>query len=87
MSSIPKSDGFDSEELQVALNDLPEEFRVPVVLFYFHELSYQDIATELSIPLGTVMSRLSRGKEHLRRRLCRDGAKSPSPQPLARQLP
>ena len=73
MSSTPKSDGFDSEELQAALNDLAEEFRVPLVLFYFHELSYQDIAAELSIPLGTVMSRLSRGKEHLRRRLCQDG--------------
>lgn len=81
--------GSDSEELQAALNDLPEEFRFPLVLFYFHELSYQDIATELSIPLGTVMSRLSRGKEHLRRRLLRDDdePKVKPPQPLARQLP
>ena len=84
--STPRSDGFDSEELQAALNDLAEEFRVPLVLFYFHELSYQDIAAELSIPLGTVMSRLSRGKEHLRRRLCRDGDETKPPQPLARQL-
>ncbi len=76
MSSTSKSDGFDSEELQAALNDLAEEFRVPLVLFYFHELSYQEIAAELSIPLGTVMSRLSRGKEHLRRRLCQDGVES-----------
>lgn len=86
ISPTLKSDGFDSEELQSALNDLPEDFRVPLVLFYFHELSYQDIAAELSIPLGTVMSRLSRGKEHLRRRLCRDGDETQSPQPLARQL-
>lgn len=71
--SIQESNDFDSEELQLALNDLPDEFRFPLVLFYFHELSYQEIAVELSIPLGTVMSRLSRGKEHLRRRLCRDG--------------
>lgn len=85
--STRRPDGDDSEELQAALNDLPEEFRFPLVLFYFHELSYQDIAAELSIPLGTVMSRLSRGKEHLRRRLCRDADETQSPQPLAHQLP
>ncbi len=62
-------DQIDSEALQTAINDLPEEFRVPLVLFYFNELSYQDIAAELSIPLGTVMSRLSRAKQHLRQRL------------------
>ena len=87
--STPAPNGDDSEELQAALNDLPEEFRFPLVLFYFHELSYQEIATELSVPLGTVMSRLSRGKEHLRRRLCRDADETnqkPS-KPLAHQLP
>jgi RNA polymerase sigma-70 factor (ECF subfamily) len=89
VSSPPKSDGFDSEELQAALNDLPDEFRFPLVLFYFHDQSYQEIAAELSIPLGTVMSRLSRGKEHLRRHLCRDGdeATTKPPQPLAHRLP
>ena len=67
--SIDEPTVFDSEELQLALNELPEEFRFPLVLYYFHELSYQEIATQLDIPLGTVMSRLSRGKQHLRRRL------------------
>ena len=87
--SMHAPNGDDSEELQAALNDLPEEFRFPLVLFYFHELSYQEIATELTVPLGTVMSRLSRGKEHLRRRLCRDADETnqkPS-KPLAHQLP
>ena len=60
---------LNADELQTALNELPEEFRLPLVLFYFHELSYQEIAAELSVPVGTVMSRLSRGKQHLRRRL------------------
>lgn len=78
---------IDSEELQAALNELPDEFRFPLVLFYFHELSYQDIASELSIPLGTVMSRLSRGKEHLRRRLCSDRVETQPPQPIAHHLP
>lgn len=63
------TDQVDSEALQAAINDLPEDFRVPLVLFYFSELSYQEIATELSIPLGTVMSRLSRAKHQLRKRL------------------
>lgn len=85
--STPASNGDDSEELQAALKELPDEFRFPLVLFYFHELSYQDIAAELSIPLGTVMSRLSRGKEHLRRRLCRDADETTPTKPLAHQLP
>ncbi len=58
-----------SERLQTALNDLPVEFRVPVVLFYFENLSYREIAEQLDLPLGTVMSRLSRGKSQLRTKL------------------
>ncbi|MCA9027918.1 MAG: sigma-70 family RNA polymerase sigma factor [Planctomycetaceae bacterium] len=60
---------IDSEELQTALNQMPEEFRTPVILFYFEEMSYKDIATHLGIPAGTVMSRLSRGKAYLRQHL------------------
>jgi len=59
----------DSEALQIALNELPEEFRTPLILFYFEELSYKQIADLLEVPMGTVMSRLSRGKSHLRSRL------------------
>ena len=58
-----------SERLQAALHDLPVEFRVPVVLFYFENLSYREIAQQLNLPLGTVMSRLSRGKSQLRTKL------------------
>ena len=60
---------IDQEALQQALNDLPEEFRTPVILFYFEEFSYRQIAEQMLIPLGTVMSRLARGKAHLRARL------------------
>lgn len=61
----------DSELLQRALDQLPEEFRVTLILFYFEEFSYQEIAEQLGVPLGTVMSRLARSKAHLRKQLAR----------------
>lgn len=57
-----------SEELQSALDDLPEDFRVPLLMFYFEEQSYKEISSELSIPLGTVMSRLARARSFLQER-------------------
>lgn len=70
----PAQDGIertdiDEEQLQHALDRLPEEFRTPVVLFYFEHFSYRQIAELMHIPLGTVMSRLARGKAHLRAQL------------------
>ena len=49
-----------------ALHLVPEPFRAPLRLFYLEELSYLEIAHALDIPLGTVMSRLSRGRTELR---------------------
>jgi RNA polymerase sigma-70 factor, ECF subfamily len=60
---------LDSQSLQQVLNSLPEEFRSVLLLFYFRELSYREIAEQLNVPIGTVMSRLSRGKQQLRERL------------------
>lgn len=62
---------FDSEELQTVLNELPEEFRTTLILFYFDEFSYKEIAEQMQVPIGTVMSRLARGKSQLRHRLGR----------------
>jgi RNA polymerase sigma-70 factor (ECF subfamily) len=59
----------EPEQLQAALLELPEEFRTPVILFYFEEFTYRDIAEQMELPLGTVMSRLSRAKAFLRERL------------------
>jgi len=59
----------DPERLQQALNELPEGFRTPVILFYFEDMSYRDIAEQMDLPIGTVMSRLARAKTHLRDRL------------------
>jgi RNA polymerase sigma-70 factor (ECF subfamily) len=55
--------------LQEALNDLPEVFRTPIILYYFEDFSYRDIAEHMELPLGTVMSRLARAKAYLRNRL------------------
>lgn len=60
---------FTAEQLQSALNDLPEGYRTPVILFYFEEMSYRDIAEQMDLPIGTVMSRLARGKAFLKDRL------------------
>ena len=62
-------DGVDQEQLQSALNEIPDEFRLVIIMFYFEELSYKEIAAKLEIPIGTVMSRLSRAKARLRQRL------------------
>ena len=48
------------------LGDLPEEQRAVIVLVALEEVSYQEAARILEIPLGTVMSRLARGREKLR---------------------
>src|SRR5579872_2004774 len=62
-------DDIDQEQLQRALNDLPEEFRSPIVLFYFQEFSYKEIAEQMEVPMGTIMSRLARARAFLRQRL------------------
>ena len=60
---------LDADQLQKVLNTLPELFRTPIVLYYFEEFSYKDIAEQMNVPLGTVMSRLARAKTFLRERL------------------
>ncbi|QDU30755.1 ECF RNA polymerase sigma factor SigE [Anatilimnocola aggregata] len=70
---------LDRETLQAALAEMPDEFKLVVLMFYFEDLTYKEIAAQLEVPIGTVMSRLSRGKAHLRRRLAPETA----PEPLA----
>lgn len=77
----------DREALQAALNDLPDEFRLVVVMFYFEELSYQEIAEQLDLPIGTVMSRLSRAKGRLRQRLFRSHNEQSESTPATRTSP
>jgi len=59
-------EGVDAARLLAALGQLEERYRAPVTLFYLQHFSYREIAEILDIPIGTVMSRLRRGKDHLR---------------------
>jgi len=63
---------IDREQLQAAINELSDEFKVVLLQFYFEDCSYLEISKKLEVPVGTVMSRLSRAKSHLRRRLLAD---------------
>lgn len=56
-------------EVQRALDDLPAEFRLAVVLSDIEELSYKEIADAMGCPIGTVMSRLHRGRRMLQKTL------------------
>jgi len=58
-----------AEEIYRALDELPEEFRIAVVLSDVEELSYKEIAEAMDCPVGTVMSRLHRGRRLLQKRL------------------
>ena len=62
--TAPRS--VDAGAILSALCRLKEDYRMVLELFYLGDLSYQEIATTLQIPVGTVMSRLARGKEQLR---------------------
>jgi RNA polymerase sigma factor (sigma-70 family) len=63
---------LDAATVMTALQSVDEVFRAPLTLFYLEDLSYLEIAEALEVPIGTVMSRLSRGKAQLRAALARE---------------
>jgi len=66
--AVPPSQGerLAVLDLQAALDQLPVEQKEVVLLVALEDMAYADIAKTLGIPIGTVMSRLSRGRERLR---------------------
>jgi len=62
-------DIFTDDEVKQALEDLPENFRLPVLLADVEGFAYKEIAEMLDIPIGTVMSRLHRGRKAMQRAL------------------
>jgi RNA polymerase sigma-70 factor (ECF subfamily) len=66
---LPEELTFDGEELQHAIDAMPDEYKLVLVGFYFEDCSYKELARRLELPIGTVMSRLSRAKGYLRTQL------------------
>ncbi|MDY7032341.1 MAG: RNA polymerase sigma factor [Thermodesulfobacteriota bacterium] len=55
-----------NSQIQQILETLPEKYKSPILLYYMEDLTYQEISEYLRIPIGTVMSRLSRAKVFLK---------------------
>lgn len=62
-------DHLETEEVQRAIQALPDEYRMASMLYFIDELSYQEIADIVGCPVGTVRSRLHRGRRMLKRSL------------------
>lgn len=60
---------LEAAEVQRAVDELPEEFRTAAAMYFIQDLSYQEIADMLRIPIGTVRSRLHRGRALLQKQL------------------
>lgn len=60
---------FTDDEVKKALEELPDQFRIPVLMSDVEGFSYKEIAEILEIPLGTVMSRLHRGRKLMQKML------------------
>lgn len=62
---------IESDQIQQLLANLPDKYKAPLLLYYLSEMSYQEISETLELPMGTVMSRLSRGKQVLKKKILR----------------
>ncbi len=71
---------MDGHSVMEALHQLDEAYRVPLTLFYLQQHSYLEIAALMEVPIGTVMSRLSRGKAQLRARLAQPDQQPQTPE-------
>ena len=58
-----------ADRVSTAVNELPEKYREPIVLRHAADLSYQEIAEALELPIGTVKTRIFRARDALRKSL------------------
>ena len=70
----PIPDGVTDEDMLLALQQIPQQHQEVILLCDVEDMTYKDIAAALDIPIGTVMSRLHRGRALLRTELARRGA-------------
>ena len=68
---------IEAEAVQSILNKLPEKYKSVLILYYMEESKYQEIANMLSVPVGTVMSRLSRANQAMKKALLRSTVSQP----------
>ena len=85
-ADVNLAEQLDAQLVVEALQEVDEAFRAPLTLFYLEDLPYQEIADMMEVPIGTVMSRLSRGKAQLRAALARkEAGKNIIPFPLSQR--
>ena len=66
---------MDREDIQYVLERMTEKHKSPLILYYMEDMTYQEIADYLDIPIGTVMSRLARAKKQMKKELLKKLAK------------
>jgi RNA polymerase sigma-70 factor, ECF subfamily len=69
---LPEDDLFENqycEGIRFLVESLGDRLKTPLKMFHFQNLSYMEISTKLDIPIGTVMSRISRARRHLKLKL------------------
>ena len=77
---------FGEDEVKLALEDLPEHYRMPILLADVEGFAYKENAEILDVPIGTVMSRLHRGRKQLQKRLysfAEEHRLLPDPEPVS----
>ncbi len=88
--AVAPANDVDHDELPLVLDQevarLPVRFRTPILLCYFEGLTHDQAAEQLRCPVGTVRSRMAKGRELLRTRLSRRGYAQDSSAPTCRRL-